>query len=142
MPPPTTFAAPERRPISQTPIAERDQRLAKLDAEVELKMLAIKEKANTAKADCVYRRQKREVWEGIDAQVSFRTRNTNPLFRWAHGMWECSKLMASDEAELARLNAAVRWHDSAVDAWVKADEKQILKEWSRRKEQLMNLSVY
>lgn len=48
-------------------------------------------------------------------------------------MWECSKLMASEEAELARLNAAVRWHDSAVDAWVKADEKQILKEWFEEK---------
>lgn len=54
----------------------------------------------------------------------------------------CSHLMASEEAELSRLNAAVRRHDSIVDAWVKEEEKQILKYWSERKQQLMNLSVY
>lgn len=128
-------------PAKKLSLAEQDRQLAKLGAEIELKILAINQKAKANKASSNARKQITEHWEQFEARLSFRVRNTKPLFRWLHLVWEWHREMLAGDKERNRLKAAVRRHDRRIDAWTREQEKEILKEWDEKRKQLKGMSV-
>ena len=119
--------------------AERKRQLAELVAELESKMSAIKQEAKAAKAASDARKRLDEHREEFDARVSFRARNTKPLFRWLHLVWAWNSEAFKDK-ESERLIAAVRRRDRRIDARAGKREAEILKEWGRKKKLLKGMS--
>lgn len=136
----TTETTTEAKTLTKT---ERNCLLNELEEQTDQKLLAIKEEAQTKKANSKSRKALQAHYDRSDANIRFRVRKTRPAFRWLHTIWAFFAEIHSSEFfdEYRPIKASIQHEDRVINDWAKKEKKKATAKWHEERKRIEDMPV-